>query len=126
MVDNLDISKATKWLKKFERIPFLNIKTISSVYTIKYMVTGFSLAILIHSIYNYFMSTGRIIFAVATVIIGVALFYKVTRVKSHNKNYNALKEKITQLQEMKALKDRLNQQMLQQKTHTSSALSSLR
>jgi hypothetical protein len=27
---------------------------------------------------------------------------------------------------MKALKDRLNQQMLQQKTHTSSALSSLR
>lgn len=117
MVDNLEITKSTKWLKKFEKFPFLNIKTVSHFYAIKYMFSGFFLAILIHSIYNYFMSTGEIILAVGTILIGLAIFYRVTRIKSHNKNYTALKDKIERLREMQELKEKLKIQTQEQKIH---------
>lgn len=53
------------------------------------------------------MSTGNEIFAIFTVLIGVALFTKLITVKKNNKNYLDLKNKIANLQEMKALKEKI-------------------
>lgn len=106
LIDNLEISKTTKLLKKLKNIPFIHIHSISKFYTIKYLITGFSLSIFLHAIYNFFMSTGNEIFAIFTVLIGVALFIKLITVKKYNKNYLELKNKITYLQEMKALKEK--------------------
>lgn len=107
LIDNLEISKTTKLLKKLKHIPFIHIHSISRYYAIKYLVTGFSLSIFLHAIYNFFMSTGNEIFAIFTVLIGVAIFVKIITVKKCNKNYLDLKNKIAYLQEMKALKEKL-------------------
>ncbi len=107
LIDNLEISKTTKLLKRLKHIPFIHIHSISRYYAIKYLVTGFSLSIFLHAIYNFFMSTGNEIFAIFTVLIGVALFVKIITVKKCNKNYLDLKNKIAYLQEMKALKEKM-------------------
>ncbi len=107
LIDNLEISKTTKLLKKLKHIPFIHIHSISKYYAFKYLITGFSLSIFLHTIYNFFMSTGNEIFAIFTVLIGVALFVKIITVKKHNKNYLDIKNKIAYLQEMKALKEKM-------------------
>ena len=107
LIDNLEISKTTRLLKKLRHIPFIHIHSISKYYTIKYLVTGFTLSILLHTIYNFFMSTGNEIFAIFTILIGMALFMKMIMVKKYNKNYLELKNKIAYLQEMKALKEKM-------------------
>ena len=53
------------------------------------------------------MSTGNEIFAIFTVLIGVAIFTKIITVKKCNKNYMDLKNKIAYLQEMKVLKEKM-------------------
>lgn len=107
LIDNLEISKTTKLLKRLKKIPFVHIHSISKYYTIKYLVTGFSLSIFFHAIYNFFMTTGNEIYAIFTVIIGIAFFVKLVMVKKYSKNYLELKNKIVYLQEMKALKEKM-------------------
>lgn len=110
LIDNLEISKTTKLLKKLKHIPFIHIRSISKYYTIKYIVIGFSLSIFLHTVYNFFMNTGNEIFAIFTVLIGTAIFMKMITVKKYNKNYLDLKNKIAYLQEMKALKAKMKQE----------------
>ncbi|MDD2892233.1 MAG: PrsW family glutamic-type intramembrane protease [Candidatus Gracilibacteria bacterium] len=110
LIDNLEISKTTKLLKKLRHIPFIHIHSISRYYAIRYIITGFFLSIFLHTVYNFFMSTGNEIFAIFTVLIGIALFVKIITMKKCNKNYLALKNKIAYLQEMKALKEKMRSQ----------------
>ena len=107
LIDNLEISKTTKLLKKLKKIPLIHIHSISKYYTVKYLVTGFSLSIFLHATYNFFMSTGNEIFAIFTVLIGVAFFIKLIMIKKYSKNYLELKNKIAYLQEMKDLKEKM-------------------
>lgn len=107
LIDNLEISKTTRLLKKLKKIPFIHIHSISKYYTVKYLVTGFSLSIFFHAIYNFFMSTGNEIFAIITVFLGIAFFVRLITVKKYSKNYLELKNKIIYLQEMKALKEKM-------------------
>lgn len=109
LIDNLEISKTTRLLKKLRRIPFIHIHSISRYYTVKYLITGFSLSIFLHALYNFFMSTGNEIFAIFTVLIGIAFFIKLITVKKYSKNYLELKNKIAYLQEMKVLKEKMKQ-----------------
>ncbi len=109
LIDNLEISKTTKLLKKLGKIPFIHIHSISRYYELRYVLTGFSLSIFLHAIYNFFMNTGNEIFAIFTVLIGVAIFIKLIMVKKYSKNYLELKNKIAYLQEMKALKEKMRQ-----------------
>ncbi len=53
------------------------------------------------------MTTGNEIYAIFTVIIGIAFFVKLVMVKKYSKNYLELKNKIVYLQEMKALKEKM-------------------
>lgn len=108
LIDNLEISKTTKLLKRLRHIPFIHIHSISKYYAIKYLITGFFISIFLHTIYNFFMSTGNEVFAIFTVLIGITFFIRIITVKKCNKNYLALKNKIAYLQEMKALKEKMN------------------
>ncbi len=110
LIDNLEISKTTKLLKKLKYLPFIHIRSISSYYALKYIVIGFLFSIFLHAIYNYFMSTKNEIFAIFTVLIGVALFIRLITIKKYSKNYLELKNKIYYLQEMKALKKKIKGQ----------------
>lgn len=110
LIDNLEISKTTKLLKKLRHIPFLHIRSISTYYAIKYILTGFVFSIFLHAIYNFFMSTDNEIFAIFTVLIGVALFIRLITIKKYSKNYLELKNKIAYLQEMKSLKEKMKSQ----------------
>lgn len=116
LIDNLEISKTTKLLKKLKRIPFVHIHSISKYYTLKYLVTGFALSVFLHAVYNFFMSTGNEIFAIFTVLIGVAFFVKIITVKKYNKNYLDLKNKIAYLQEMKTLKEKMKSNLQELKS----------
>ena len=94
LIDNLEISKTTKLLKRLKKFPFIHIHSISRYYAVKYLVTGFSLSIFFHAIYNFFMSTGNEIFAIFTVILGIAFFVRLITFKKYSKNYLELKNKI--------------------------------
>lgn len=56
------------------------------------------------------MSTDNEIFAIFTVLIGVALFIRLITIKKYSKNYLELKNKIAYLQEMKSLKEKMKSQ----------------
>lgn len=106
-IDNLEISKTTKLLKKLSHIPFINIHSISKYYKIRYMLTWFVFSILFHSIYNFFMSTHNELWAIITIFVWTVLLVKFITVKKYNKNYIEIKNKIKYLQDMKALKDKM-------------------
>ncbi|EKE27805.1 MAG: hypothetical protein ACD_3C00146G0004 [uncultured bacterium (gcode 4)] len=73
------------------------------------MFTGFFLSVTLHAFYNAFWELEMPIFAIFTVLIGIAIFLKLIFVKKHNKNYLDLKNKIQRLKEMKELKDKVNE-----------------
>lgn len=104
MIDNLEISGTTRILKKLKNFPFINIHTISRFYSIRYLLIGFSLSIILHTVYNYFMDTGNQLFAIYTILIGMILFISLINFRKHNKNYLDLKNKIAHLQEIKKIK----------------------
>jgi len=118
MIDNLEISKTSKIIKRLRYIPFIHIHSISKYYTLKYIITWFTFSIILHSVYNFFMSTGNQIFSIFTVLIGIWIFIKIITVKKYNKNYLELKNKIIYLQEMKALKEKIKHEknMISKKT----------
>ncbi|EKE29258.1 MAG: hypothetical protein ACD_2C00198G0001 [uncultured bacterium (gcode 4)] len=109
IIDNLEISKTTKMLKRFKKIPFININSISRYYYLKYMLTWFFLSITLHAFYNAFWELEMPIYAIFTVMIWIAIFLKLIFIKKHNKNYMDLKNKIQYLKEMKELKERVNE-----------------
>lgn len=130
IIDNLEISKTTALIKKLKKIPLININTISKYYYIKYMLTWFTLSIIIHSVYNYFMETSKnepsnVIFAIITVIIWMLIFFKIINTKKHNNNYYEIKNKINYLKEMKDLKTRVYENKKEILFNSKNTLSSL-
>lgn len=108
IIDNLEITKTTKILKRFKRIPFFNINSISKYYYIKYMLTGFTISIFFHTLYNAFWEYNLPIYAIITVIIWVAIFLKLIFLKKYNKNYINIKNKIQYLKDIKELKSKIS------------------
>lgn len=107
IIDNLEITKTTKILKRFKKIPFINISSISKYYYIKYMFTGFLISVSLHAIYNVFWEYSLPIYAIITIVIWMVIFLKLVFVKKHNKNYVDLRNKIQYLKEMKDLRDKI-------------------
>ncbi len=107
LIDNLEIGKTTKLIKKLKYIPFINIHTISRYYFFKYIITGFSLAIILHSMYNLFMSTGNVLFGIFTVLIGLVLIIRVVLIKKPNENYQNIKSKILYIRQIRDLKEKI-------------------
>lgn len=108
IIDNLEITKTTKILKKFKSIPFVNINSISKYYYIKYILTGFTISIFFHALYNAFWEYNLPIYAIITIVIWIVIFLKLIFLKKYNKNYIDIKNKIQYLKDMKELKNKIN------------------
>lgn len=107
IIDDLEISKVTKIIKIFRKIPFIKISTLSRFYYLKFMIFWFVISTFYHSLYNFLITKWYIRIAILLIIIWLIYIIKEMTSKPNNENYKKIKDKINKLKKIKELKEEI-------------------